>query len=114
MNVHMVGSCEHPVSGRQLPQDVKVFQRFWDWLHPHLQGVAGDLVEPKLISFGQFWFYQATSNISKVKIEAVLVTLVNLHILMQLTAREHFIGVCRQKNFQDSYLVNVVMNPQVP
>jgi len=37
-------------SGRQLRQDVKVFWHFKDWLCPHLQGVAGDLVETKLIT----------------------------------------------------------------
>jgi hypothetical protein len=51
-------------SGRQTGQDVKVL-----W-----QGVAGGLVEPKLISFGQFWFSQATSNTLKVGMEAVPVT----------------------------------------
>ena len=33
---------------RQLCQDVKVLHCFMDWLHPHLQSVAGALVEPKL------------------------------------------------------------------
>jgi hypothetical protein len=34
--------------GRQPRQDVKLSRRFRDWLRPHLQGVAGSLVEPKL------------------------------------------------------------------
>jgi len=38
--------------GSQLHQNVKVFQHYRDCLHSHLQGVAGGLVEPKLISFG--------------------------------------------------------------
>jgi hypothetical protein len=36
-------------SGRQPHQDVKVFGHFRDWLCPQLQGVAGGLVEPKLL-----------------------------------------------------------------
>ena len=48
----------------------------------------------------QFWFYQATSNTLKVGMEAVPIMLENLHILMQLTAWEHFIGVCHHKSFK--------------
>jgi len=36
-------------SGRQLRQYVKFFRCFRDWLCPHLQGVAGGLVEQKLV-----------------------------------------------------------------
>ena len=38
--------------GRQPSHDVNVLRRFRDWLRLHLQGVAGGLVELKLISFG--------------------------------------------------------------
>jgi len=39
-------------SGRQPRHGVKVFQRFRNWLHPHLQVVADGFVELKLIRFG--------------------------------------------------------------
>jgi hypothetical protein len=37
-------------SGRQPHQVLKVFHHFREWLCPHFQGVAGGLVEPKLIN----------------------------------------------------------------
>jgi len=37
-------------SGRHSRQDVKFFWHFRDWLCPHLQSVAGGLVEPSLMT----------------------------------------------------------------
>ena len=42
--------CNEIFSCKQLCQDVKVFCCFRGWLLPHKQGVAGGLVEPKLMT----------------------------------------------------------------
>jgi len=47
-------------SGIQPRHDVKVFQRFGNYLRPHLQGAAGGLVVPTLKV--EFWCYQTTST----------------------------------------------------
>jgi hypothetical protein len=41
-------------SGRQPCRAVKVLQRFRDWLHPSLQGVADGSAEPKLFARKSF------------------------------------------------------------
>lgn len=44
-------------SGRQPPQDVKVFRRFWEWHGPHLHSFACGWVEPshQQQRFIEFW-----------------------------------------------------------
>ena len=50
MNLTISNVFNEMFSGRQPHQDVKVLWHLRDWLCPHLQGVAGGLVEPKLIN----------------------------------------------------------------
>jgi hypothetical protein len=83
-------------SGSQLHQDVKVFQRFRDCLHSHLQGIAGSLVEPTLTKTVWLWFYQATSNTMNGGTESVPELSQNLHILMWLSTSEHSTGCTQQ------------------
>jgi hypothetical protein len=106
-------------SGRQPCQDVKFFRSFRDRLRPHLQGVAGGLVEPKLKAMCstlycvrlrwvwardpsryQFWFCQVTRKTLKMGTGSIHERPGNLHILMRLSAREHFIDFCRRENFK--------------
>jgi hypothetical protein len=99
--------------------NVKFFRSFRNLLRPHLQGVAGGLVEPKLkamcptlccvclrwvwvrdLSSYQFWFCQATRKTLKMGTGSVHETPENLHNLTRLSAREHFIDFCRRENFK--------------
>jgi len=59
-----------------------VFWRFGYWLRHHLQGVAGGLVESKLMT---------TSNNLKMGTESVPEASANLHTLTRVSAQENLI-----------------------